>query len=98
MAEELELQTNLTKYWMKVFIKVKFNKQHKDKYACFDATEKQQLMYEFLSKEIDFDYYTKVGIIQAHFPMHNRNTVQSIIDSMAKYKHKLLRSFIGDKY
>ena len=53
---------------------------------------------EVISREIDFEYYTKVGIIDAHFPMHNRNTVQDILESMAKYKYRLLKSFIGDNY
>ena len=52
----------------------------------------------FLSKEIEFEYYTKVGIIETHFPLHNRNTVDSIQQSMKKYRLKLLRSFFGDKY
>lgn len=74
-ATELKISSSLAKNFLSVFAKVPFQTDAKADFSVFDATEKQQLIFEILSQEIDFAYYTKVGIIESHFPMHNRNTV-----------------------
>ena len=75
-------------------MKSPFKYECKDRFVMFDATERVEITEEFLSKEIDFDYFSTAGIIDDHFPLHKRNIVELIGESVAHYKNKLLFGFL----
>ena len=50
-------------------------------------------MEEYLSKEIDFDYYKSSGIIDSHFMLHKKESIRHMQESMKKYERKLIFSF-----
>lgn len=41
----------------------------------FDAVESNEIIEEFLQKEIDFEYYIASGIIEEHYPLHKKREV-----------------------
>lgn len=88
----------LTKNDFKVFIKTKFDSKSKNSFNKFDATERLEIIEEYLDQEIDFDYYVASGIIEAHFPLHSKNEVKHIQESFDNYKTKLLLGFIGGNW
>lgn len=93
-AEEIELGCTLQLTNTTTFMKSPFKFNCKDRFIMFDATERVEITEEFLSKEIDFDYFTKAGIIEDHFPLHKRNIVELISESVDHYKNKLLFGFL----
>lgn len=96
-ATEIGLEATLTNPFCTHFVKTKFDIKFKKFFNSFDATERQEAIYEFLSKEIDFDYFESAGIIEAHYPLHLKYTLFEIQESMSKYRFRLLKSFLwGD--
>ena len=56
-AEEIELGCTLQLTNTTTFMKSPFKLNCKDRFIMFDATERVEITEEFLSKEIDFDYF-----------------------------------------
>ena len=61
LKEEIDgtLTYNLTNF----FIKHKFDPKFQHMYNVFVATSRDEIVYELLSEEVDFDYYLKTGVI-----------------------------------
>jgi len=61
IREEIDgsMTYNLTNF----FIRQKFNKTFSHMYNKFMATSRDDIVFELLTDEIDFDYYLKTGVI-----------------------------------
>lgn len=46
----------------------------------------------WLSKEIDFEHYTKIGVIKAHYPLHKITASRDVQKSVAKFSDKIINS------
>ena len=64
MGEELEIETTLSYSFTNIFVKSPYKKNLPYCFNAFDADEKLEAMEEYLSKEIDFEYYKNAGIIE----------------------------------
>jgi len=97
-ATDIGLEATLTNPFCTHYVKTKFEKNFKKFFNMFDATERQEAIQEFLSKEIDFDYFESAGIIEAHYPMHTKYTLFEIQRSMSKYRFRLLLAFLNGDF
>lgn len=75
-------------------MKAPFKERFKEHFNKFDADEKLEIIEDLLNSEIDFEYYTLTGVIESHFPLHKRRDIKAIQENFAKYKYKLIRSFL----
>ena len=67
-----------TSHLTNVFVKGDFAEQHKHLFNCFDADEKYEILEEWFRERIDFPNFIKNGVVDAHFPLHTRNTIEQI--------------------
>jgi len=74
-GQELETTCSITKTSLREFVKTRFEKSKTEFFNKFDATERLEIIEEFLEQEIDFDYYMGCNVIHEHFPLHRRNEV-----------------------
>ena len=78
MGDELKIETTLAYTHTDIFVKAPFNNNMATSFVVFDADERLECIEEYLSKEIDFDYFTKVGIVENHFLLHKSDTISEI--------------------
>ena len=67
-------------------------------FVVHDADERLEAIEEYLSQEIDFDYFSSTGIIEHHFLLHKNETVHEIMLSFNKYKWKLIKGMITGRF
>ena len=79
-------------------MKAPYNKTVPHAFNAFDADERLEAIEEYLGEEIDFDYYKTSGVIEAHYMLHKRQTVNEIMKSFDHYKWRLLRGMITGNY
>ena len=44
----------------------------------------------YLEKEINFEHYSKTGVIKEHYPLHRTNASKELRKSVDKYSNKLI--------
>lgn len=88
------LVISLSNPYVNYYVKSQFYYDKKDNYNMFESIEKQLIMYQILSKEIDFHDLEETGIIESHFPMHKCNSMDWIQKSLDHYKFKLMYGFV----
>ena len=98
MADELKLDTTLAFSHTDMFVKAPFDKKMASSFTAFDADERLETIEEYLSKEIDFDYFSATGIIEHHFLLHKNETILEIQESFEKYRWKLIKGMISGNF
>lgn len=64
-------------------------------YNKFTSIARDEAVEEFLTKELDFQYYLKTGVIEDFQFMHKGTMIHEIQESFNRYKWKLLRGFLS---
>ena len=101
MSKSKEMSTPLTYLDTCMVIKKAYNPKHSRMYNSFNATEKQECMFELMNQQIDFEQFLFSGVILDHFPLHRGNNIELIHDVFNKFYFKISKAFLWgnfDKY
>lgn len=71
-------------------IKARFNKFCQKEFITFDARQRLSCIMLYLEKEINFEHYTKTGVIKEHYPLHRTTASEMVRGSVNKYYSKLV--------
>jgi len=66
-----------------------FNKRLADDFVEFDSRVRLECIQEYLTKEINFDHFMSIGVVENHYPLHKVEGYQNLLDSSFKYLRKL---------
>lgn len=93
-AEQEKVEVPLKASNTDMIVYVPYEKSKMRFYTNFLQTEWQETMYNLFQKEIDFEQLMYSGVIQAHFPLHKRQRVDTIVKVYDKKIRKLMISFV----
>ena len=97
-ANEMQINCTLTYTFAKYFVKQNFEQKQIGKFTKFDSDEKYDIITAILEKEIDFEYFCGMHIIEDHYPLHRGNTFYHIGELFNKHRFKLAIGFITGDY
>ena len=70
-------------------IMMPFNKRLADDFVAFDSRLRLECIQEYLTKEINFEHYLNIGVVEDHYPLHKVEGYENLEKSSLKYLRKL---------
>jgi hypothetical protein len=92
-AEDMAMRVRLLEY----NDAAEFKQKASSMFEQFNARQKHVLLQRLFEDEMDLKYYSKVGIIKQHFPLHSDKR-HEIVASWDKYKTRLFFGIVAGKY